>query len=153
MNSISKLKQGFTLVELLVVVAMLAILMGSMTMSVNGARKKARIQKATTEVKVITQTLLAYENFTKSGLPTLNDVPANEENLGFLLGEGGDAQENGQNLVLLQAALRKGAIVDPWGNPYRVRITPGTIHVPSAMGQLQTGFYLPNLDRISEEEK
>lgn len=153
MNSISKLKKGFTLVELMVVVAMIAILMAAMSVSVSGARKTARIQKATAEVKVIAQTILAYENFSKSGLPTLNDAEVDENNCGFLLGEGGDAEENGQQIVLLQAALRNGKMRDPWGTPYRVRITPGTIKVPGSMGQLQTGFMLPNINRLSKEER
>lgn len=153
MNSIFKLRQGFTMVELLVVVAMLAILMASMTVSVSSARRKASINKATSEVKVISQTLLAYENFTKNGLPTLSDAEVDEGSLGFLFGRGGDAEEGGQQIVLLQGALRRGKMLDPWGTPYRVRITQGEVKVPGAMGQLRTGFMLPNIDRLSKEER
>ena len=53
-------KNGFTLVELLVVVGMLALLLAAMTTSVTAARHRARVQKATSDVKVISQTILAY---------------------------------------------------------------------------------------------
>lgn len=147
-------KKGFTLVELLVVVGMLAVLMGSMTFSVNSARDKARVQKATTEVKIITQAILAYENYARADgddLPTLSDVEANSSSLGFLLGDGTTA--TGEKIpVLLQASLRNGTtMLDPWGTPYRVKISATALPRPGS-GDLQTGFFLPNLYRLSEDE-
>ena len=46
-------KRGFTLVELLVVIAMIAMLIAAMTTSLSAAQQRARIQKATSDVKVI----------------------------------------------------------------------------------------------------
>ena len=37
------MKKAFTLVELLVVIAMIAVLTGAMTVAVNGARTRAKI--------------------------------------------------------------------------------------------------------------
>ena len=39
-------RKAFTLVELLVVVGMIALLMGALTVSVAGAQKRAKIEKA-----------------------------------------------------------------------------------------------------------
>lgn len=152
-------KRGFTLVELLVVVGMLAVLMGAFTTSVNGARNRARVQKATADVKVISQAILAYENYGKGGkfeLPTLEDVDASEGSLGFLVGKGGEAESGGKVPVLLQAAFRGGQkIMDPWGTPYKVKIKETSVapQVSTASGSMQTGYYLPNFYRVSEGER
>lgn len=146
-------RKGFTLVELMVVMSILALLMTAMTVSVTRARRTAQIRKAQTDVGVVSQAILAYENYTKDGLPTLNDAEVDTGNLGFLFGEGGDAEFDGKNVVLLQSGLTNGRMLDPWGTPYRVKITKGTINVPSPMRQLETGYMLPNIDRLTKEER
>ena len=152
-------KNGFTLVELLVVVGMLAVLLAALTTSVTAARHRTRVQKATSDVKVISQAILAYENYNKSGdsrtLPTLNRAVANKSNLGFLLGK--DTTETGDKLpVLIQAAMSSGGeILDPWGHPYKVTIKEGNLNLSlkTVNGNLSTGYYLPNIYRLSEDER
>lgn len=153
-------KRGFTLIELLVVVAMLAILMGSVGASVSGAQERAREQKATADVKVISQAILSYENYERGNenfeLPTMEDEEATADNLRFLLGEGEQAKSGGKIPVLLAAALQGGkSLVDPWGKPYRIRIRETNVQpkFKTATGTMQTGFYLPNFYRISETER
>ena len=157
------MRRAFTLIELLVVISMIAIIMGAMTTSVNSARHRARIQKAQSDVKVISQAILAYENYASGNeLPTLTKAEADRGNLGFLLGNGetggGTAGQNGggQLPVLLEAALSGGGkILDPWGHPYLVTIRKGgaTMKTKTATGALNTGYYLPNFYRISESER
>lgn len=150
------IKRGFTLVELLVVVGMIAVIMGALTTSVQSARHRARMQKATSEVKIVTQAVLAYENF-RGELPTMNEADCNRSTLGFLLGDGGSAQQGGQIPVLLQASLAggSGSMMDPWGTPYKITIREGStsLKLKTVTGAMQTGYYLPNFYRVSEDER
>ena len=153
-------KRGFTLVELLVVVGMIAVLMGAITTSVSGANERARIQKATSEVKVVTQAILAYENWDQGGgrreLPTLNKQDVEKGSIGFILGDGGDAASGGKIPVLLMAALSSGGkMIDPWGTPYKVTIKENSFSIKpgAASSSLQTGFFLPNWYRVGRSER
>jgi len=150
-------KKGFTLIELLVVVGMIGIIMGAMTTSVTASQQRARIQKATAEVKIISQAILSYENYARGGkfeLEELNDVDADASSLGFLLGR--ETAESGGRITLLMASLASGgAMRDPWGTPYKIRIKAGSadVRIDSANSTLSTGYYLPNFYRLSAEEK
>ena len=153
-------KKGFTLVELLVVVGMIAVLMAALTTSVSAARHRARVQKATTDVKVISQAILAYENFNRSGgsyvLPTMEKAEAGKDTLGFLMGKGGTTTSGDTIPVLVMAALNSGGkILDPWGHPYLVTIRQQgvTMKFKTATGELKSGYFLPNFYRLSEDER
>ena len=152
--------RGFTLVELLVVVAMIAIIIAAISTAVAGANERAKIQKALAEVKVVSQAILAYENYDQGGgrheLPTLNKQDADKGSIGFILGDGGDAQSGGKIPVMLMAALTSGGkMLDPWGTPYKVTIKENTfsIRAGAASGSLQTGFFLPNWYRVGRGER
>ena len=153
-------KMGFTLIELLVVVAMIAVLGAAFTSSASSARQRARVQKATAEVKVVSQAILAYENWDQGSgrheLPVRSDVDVDKDSLGFILGDGGNAESGGKIPAMLMAALTSGGkMLDPWGTPYRVRIKESSLTVKpgSASGSLQTGFFLPNWYRIGRGER
>ena len=158
-------RPAFTLVELLVVIGMIAVLMGAMTSAVQQARVRARIQKATSDVKVISQAILAYEIWNGDELPTMGSrgsaaggVEANEGSLGFLIGKGsaeGVAGGSGSSQLpaLLMAQISGGgAIRDPWGTPYRVTIaeSKASIKLKTVTGSLMTGYWLPNFYRNAE---
>ena len=155
MNSMNK--KAFTLIELLVVVAMIAVLLGALTTSVTAARKRARIQKATADVKVITQAILAYEQWAvKSGkdMPEYDDpTPCNSGNLNFLLGK--EAADNGGQIpVMLMAQLQAGGdLLDPWGHPYQMTIRRGNASVSWSPGNIKTGYQMPNYYRLGEGER
>lgn len=153
-------KRAFTLVELMVVVAMIALISGAMVTSVSAARERARVQKAAAEVKVVAQAILAYENWDQGSgrheLPTFNERDADSDSLGFILGDGGQAQSGGKIPVMLMAALTSGGkMLDPWGTPYKVTIKESSLSMRagSASGSLQTGYYLPNWYRLGEGER
>ena len=154
------IKRGFTLIELLVVIAMIAVIMGALTSSVASAQERARKQKAMSDVKIISQAILGYENFNEAGgryeLPTMRDADADQGSLGFLLGKSGTTESGDRIPVLLMAALKGGGkMMDPWGTPYKVTIKEGNgqVRVSTASGSMQTGYFLPNFYRLGAGER
>lgn len=159
-------KRGFTLIELMVVIAMIAILMAALVSSISAAQQRARIQKATSDVKVISQAILASENYARQGGEyILEPIGGTDPNGGQdadattlrdLLGQGRAAESGGQIPALIMAALRADkTMCDPWGTPYKIQIKTGdaTIKIESASGSMSTGYYLPNFYRLSAKER
>lgn len=149
-------RKAFTLIELLVVVGMIAVILGALTTSITASQERARIQKATAEVKVITQAILAYENYAranKQDLETMVDRDADTSSIGFLIGQGESAASGGRIPATLMASLSAGGKMrDPWGTPYRIRIKEGSIPRPSNLN-LSTCYFIPNFYRLSAEER
>ncbi len=150
-------KRGFTLVELLVVLGIIAMLIAAFATSIAGAQKRANISKAESEVKAITQAILGYENYDRENeLPTMTNQDADKSSLGFLIGQGGNAESGGKIPSLLMASLKSGGkMLDPWNTPYKISIKQGgaSVRMTSASGAMQTGYFLPNFYRLSEEER
>lgn len=152
-------KKAFTMIEMMVVLGLIAIIIGTLSVSVGAAQERARVHKATSEVKIISQAILGYENYSRGGEyrlePTSGDVDADAANLSFLIGKG-EKSDSGAIPVLWQAALDGGGVMrDPWGTPYKFVIKPGgaSVKFESASGTLKTGYMLPNFFRLSEEER
>ena len=149
-------RRGFTLVELLVVVAMIMILAAAMTTSVSGARARAKVSRAQTEAREITNAILAYANYTDDGTlssVTMSDSPASESQLAFILGRG-PSQRGAKVPVLYNAALSNGRqILDPWGHPYRVTVKAGETVSPPGVQSLSIRLFYPNWHRLGEGER
>lgn len=147
--------RGFTLVELIVVIAMIAIFMASVGTAVGKTRERARIEKARSEVKVVSQAILAWENYSRGGrheLREMNDEEADSSSLAFLLGQGESATSGDIPALILAPLSAGGKMRDPWNRPYLLRIKEGKIDRPENL-DLGTCYYLPNLYRLSEEER
>lgn len=148
---------GFTLVELLVVIAMLMLLAGAVTSSVAKAQQRAKIAQATAEAQEMTNAIRAFEHFwgerdLKSKMPTLNNAEATEGEMSFILG--GDPGPDGEKLpVLFNASIKGGKILDPWGKPYRVTIKEGKAFEsdPDVTDQLNSYVAFPNFNRRSAD--
>ena len=159
MTSLIKIRRGFTLIELLVVVAMIAMVAGAVGSGFSAAQERARVQKATAEVKAVAQAIMAYENYTAikgEKLPELSDAVADSSTLGFLIGAGETYGQGEKVPALLMAALvNGGAMKDPWGEPYKVKIQSGSgnTQLKSISSTLKTGYFFPNLYRLSKEER
>ena len=126
------MKKGFTLVELLVVIAMLMLLMGSVTSALMSARRRAKIAKATATCQEMTNAILAYENYARdysleSKATGDSWKEATKNDLAFILGEESlqQGQGSGKIPVLYNAEIKGSVILDPWGHPYYYRIKKG----------------------------
>ena len=106
--------RGFTLLEIIVVVAIIAILAAYIAPKVAGRVDDARISKAKSDIRVLESSLELYklDNFT---------YPSSEQGLGALVnkpsGDGGKNWREGGYIKKLNK--------DPWGNEYRY-LYPGS---------------------------
>ena len=159
----TKGKSGFTLIELITVIAMILLLVGAVTSSVSGARRRAKTQQAIAEAQQLTDAILAYENYSRPGEKSspLDDVAtqdswmeASEGNMRFVLGNA--KLPNGQEgnvPVLFNGAVRNGKIRDPWGNPYLFRIMSSEVDTEDDAGNAsESAFAIPNINRIPADE-
>ena len=148
------MKRAFTLVELIVVVAMIAILAAAMSSGVAKARRRAMVAKAEAETREITNAILSYQNFDQDGSLksyVMNDAEATETSLGFILGK--VKSRNVTVPVLYNAALTGGRMLDPWGKPYRVTVKKGETVSPPGVGSMSTGVFYPNWHRLRGGER
>ena len=142
--------RGFTLIELMVVVAMIAIIAAAMTSAVAQAQRRAKISRAETEAKELTNAILAWQNYDPSGSLSkyvMEDAEAEESKMGFVLGK--ETGRGGKQVpVLFNATISRGRLVDPWGNPYRVTIKPGERVNPPGVPNMNIRVFYPNWHRL-----
>ena len=117
--------KGFTLMELLVVVAVILILMGLLFPAVMGARERAKIARARSEVQTLQQAWLAYWNTYGDTLDWPDGVvEMNAAAVAILAGV--DEAANPYKIAFMdfdQRHLDEG-FRDPWrANNYRIVLT------------------------------
>ena len=114
-NTRRRRQRGITLVELLVVLAILALISAIVVVNVLPERDRAAVRKAQIDIGVIETALDQYR------LDMLN-YPTTEQGLDALLNTPADARrpENYRP----GGYLRGSALLDPWGSPYQYAI-PG----------------------------
>ena len=148
------MKKGFTLVELIVVIAMIMILMGSVTSAVVSARKRAKIAKATVTCQEITNAILAYENYRSLDKVSTKEGETTRNTLSFIL-SGQDMDEKGNPIPVLYNADIKGTdILDPWGKPYKFRIRQTNVQIKDSLANsaVDTNVMFPNYGRRRAED-
>jgi prepilin-type N-terminal cleavage/methylation domain-containing protein len=134
---------AFTLVEMLVVIGMLAILMGSAFSGIGQARNMARVARANAEVRQLISAWLSYEAAYDDWPSVVSgqSLDATESNLKELLG-----QNDGQ-VVYLNAQMVNGAFRDPWGTPYKFHLVKETGKEPETEDFGATVTF-PNRQRV-----
>ncbi|MDD3469677.1 MAG: type II secretion system major pseudopilin GspG [Thermoguttaceae bacterium] len=124
------LRKGFTLVELLIVLAILVMLAAFAVPKLFDVLKNAKVNTAKTQVKTFTDTLDLYA--TNSG----GDYPTTEDGLNALVQQPEDFPETGT-----WSQLMPSIPVDPWNSPYQYALdeSTGSPHVWSYGPDKQDG--------------
>lgn len=147
------MKKAFTLVELIVVIAVIAILMAALGTGVRKAQSRSRIARAEAETGEITSAIRAYRNYVDDGIPIQTAwSDADESGLDYILG--GRTDRAGKPVpVLYNASVMGGKIRDPWGTPYQFRVVKAEDSSESddVATSMETGVFLPNrYNRLAE---
>jgi len=108
-----KTSQGFTLVEMMIVMTIIVILMGSGIFLLTGMIDDARVQRADSDLKTLDIALKSYER-NNNGRP-----PSQEQGLDALTN-----RPDGDNVPKRWRAYLEEPMMDPWGQPYQYRIPP-----------------------------
>ncbi|MGI5868400.1 MAG: type II secretion system protein [Kiritimatiellia bacterium] len=115
--------QGFSLIELLAVTAIIAIVVGMIGVAAFNARQRAYTTIASTEVQQIAQALKSYwiaKGEWPDGFPAGQDTGISADII-RRSGLRGDADGN-VYLQLSDEQLEDGQFLDPWGHAYVVEI-------------------------------
>ncbi len=118
-------RQGYTLLEIMIVLGIIAVLMGSAIHFMNKSLNGAKIQTAEQGIDAITANLKMYE---------INNrfLPTTEQGLDALVKKP-DSEPQPRRWSQLMTEVPK----DPWGNPYRY-VYPGK-HNPSGFDLYSLG--------------
>ncbi len=135
---------GFSLVEMLTVIAIIGILMGFTGVALAKARELARRTKAEAELREMVAAWLQYHQLYGEFPSDKNNVQTSEELLDPLVNP--ENKDNWRGIVFLNLTLpeQEEFFRDPWGTPYQLSF--GTRDIPSTT-TLRTTVTFPNRGR------
>ncbi|MFI5332708.1 MAG: type II secretion system major pseudopilin GspG [Candidatus Babeliales bacterium] len=130
-------QSGFTLIEILIVFAILAILAATVGPYLMGAVQKSRISTAKTSLRTLHGQIDLFNADTGAYPESLKDLvrrPVNEE--------------LAKNWVVAYIKDEK-SLNDPWGNKYQYQLTPDQEHPYELYSYGPKGKSAPKAERIS----
>jgi prepilin-type N-terminal cleavage/methylation domain-containing protein len=142
-------RSGFTLMELLVVLAVIAVLMGILFPAIQGAIERARITRARTEAQALQQAWLSYWNaYYDPNNDTFNWPGFNLMNaaaVAVLSGENTTLNPLGIVFMEFDDIHLADGFKDPWGNLYRIALGTTVDEAPEWV--YETRAYFGNVAR------
>jgi general secretion pathway protein G len=111
-SSVKSNRQGFTLMEMLIVLSIIALLMGMAIYNLTGFTDSARVQKVQADILTIKEELSLYQ-LDAGALPTT------EQGLKALV-----TKPTVEPIPQHWRACAKEETLDPWNHPYQYRIPP-----------------------------
>lgn len=122
-NLRSRRRRGFTLMEVLLVLAILVILGSLVGVSIFQMQKNANVRATKTQIGMLEKALTAYQ-------VDMGSYPSSQQGLDALMAVPADAR-NGAKWS--GPYLEKQIPADPWGNPFTYELTsPDQFHITSA---------------------
>jgi len=141
-------KSGFTLLEMLVVIGILGMLMALAFTGMTQAQRQARVAKANSEIRNLLTAWLSYESAHDDwpGQMPSDPVDVTEQLPAMMVLLGKAPDKRGELKVYFNVQMKNGAFRDPWGNPYRVKVTPQD-KVPEISDHFSATVTFPNRSR------
>ena len=109
------LQQGFSLIEILIVVALIAVIAGMVANQVFGGQDKAKYKLAVADVTSLSSKIDQFEMDTGALPQRLEDLVSSPGNAKGWLGP----------------YVKEGALRDPWNTPYEYRVSDRSFTVTS----------------------
>lgn len=142
-----KRNSGFTVIELLLVIAIIAILMGMVGTSAVIARNQAYKAQARAETQQLMTAVKAIKMASSDGpLPIPKEGKMNKETVEMFLNVKIDGEEETRSyLEIPSSRLEDGGFLDPWGHAYEYSIEEsGEKELPNEVYQIAVSF--PNAE-------
>jgi prepilin-type N-terminal cleavage/methylation domain-containing protein len=127
-------RAGFTMIELLVVMAILGTLVGTFAVSTASARENAKVVKATAEgralenaIRLFCMTWMDTEESPDGGnilsnLGLSDGIQDANSTLTNMLTKPSAGNGNTVYFEANDSSIRGNKLCDPWGNPYKIRV-------------------------------
>lgn len=127
-------RAGFTMIELLVVMAILGTLVGTFALSTGAARENAKVVKATAESRALSNSIRLFcmamtdtavsddGGNPMSALGLSDGVNDASSTLTNMLTKPSSSNGNTVYYDANDRSIRGNRLCDPWGNPYKIRV-------------------------------
>jgi len=113
-------RKGFTMVELMVVVIIMAILGLAVMPSLVGSSEKAKYSRAWNDLNAISNAFTAFYGRV-GNLPSINGTTLTDTSVSGTITDLSGASLNSKDLLQSFLGTPLANLKDPWGNPYKIK--------------------------------